>query len=98
LLEFSGILLRLTLEHTMRNVIDVAWQASKEQHEALDKKLLLELEQGKKKKSTTSPKEPIESTKGDDEEAESDDAGTSSTGIMSFARYMARYVCIRIKN
>jgi Protein of unknown function (DUF3684) len=62
-LEFPGILLRLTLKDTMRNVFDVAWQESKEQRNALDKSLLLELEQGKKKKLTTSPREATETKK-----------------------------------
>jgi len=88
LLEFSGILLRLTLEHTMRNVVDVAWQAGRADRDALDAKLRMELKlEQEKKKSKKSAKIAAET----EEVAVDDDSETaSSTSIMSFARFMAK--------
>ena len=71
-----GILLRLTLEHAMRNVFDVIWKESKEQHISLDKSCFWISSKERKRN---------QSTNWDNKEVESDNAGTSSTGIMSFA-------------
>jgi len=89
LLEFSGILLRLTLEHTMRNVVDVAWQAGRADRDALDAKLRMELKlEQEKKKSKKSAKVAAEL---EEVVAVDDDGETaSSTSIMSFARFMAK--------
>lgn len=88
LLEFSGILLRLTLEHTMRNVVDVSWQAGRADRDALDAKLRMELKlEQEKKKSKKSAKAAAEA----EEVAVDDDGETaSSTSILSFARFMAK--------
>lgn len=98
LLEFSGLVLRLALEHTMRNVIDVAWQAQRLEREALERQYAgqqqsqkntiasLVENNGSAKKITLT----TNTNKQEDDEDDSDEAGTSSTGFMTFARYMAR--------
>lgn len=82
LLEMAGILMRITLEHSMR-VIDATWQAGKAEREALDAKLIAEAYKGAQNNNGTSTEE-------EKEDASSEETG----GMMSFARYMARYVWV----
>lgn len=95
LLEFSGLVLRLTLEHCMRNVIDVAWQAGKAQRDALEAALRLEMLQRNKQSPRTNAIVAVDSTVGEHaqlDKADSTDTSSSSSskGLMSFALYMAR--------
>jgi Protein of unknown function (DUF3684) len=83
LLEMAGILLRITLEHSMR-VIDAAWQLGKADREAMDAKLIAE---AYKSNSGSSNNQSVEAER-KEPEASPDEVG----GMMSFARFMARYV------
>lgn len=76
LLQISGMLMRLTLEHSMR-IIDAAWQAGASEREALEAELL----------NSSNSKQETEAVAvvSNDEETEED-----KSGIMGFARFMAR--------
>jgi hypothetical protein len=96
LLECAGMLLRLTLEHTMRNCIDAAWRSSKAERDVLEakawKEWQLEREQRKKKGDSGQVDPGAESsTTAAGEECGADTTASSSTGtIMNFARFMAK--------
>lgn len=80
LLEFGGILLRLTLDHAF-GVLDEEWQQSSVEREALDKRLESESKVAKDEEAVAS---------GSDDKDETDTK--SSKSLMKFARFMARYV------
>ena len=80
LLEFSGILMRLTLEHSM-SLIGDEWIANAKEREALEAKLLLE-------GANEQPQAPTEMER---QESSVSDDGTSSS-LMTFAKFMARGV------
>jgi hypothetical protein len=84
LLEFAGILMRLTLEHTM-SIVDAEWQKNAPEREKVEK----ELKEAEKK---AKPKEhKPEETKQESQDDASDAAESSTTGgLMGFARFMAR--------
>ena len=92
LLELSGILLRLTLEHGMYQSIDVAWKQGASQRQALEEEL----------RRTQQVERRVPTHEEEDEKVEGKDAVEEapelekSTGasLMGFARFMARYVCV----
>jgi len=84
LLEFSGILMRLTLEHSMSMIGD-EWVANAKQREALEAKLL-------KEGAETKPEQEEVATLEREESTVSDDGTSSSSSLMSFAKFMARGV------
>ena len=101
LLEFSGILLRLTLEHGMRSV-GLDYERGASAREAIEKQLYEEqkkrqkqklLEQQQKKQvrgemDSGEQKEQKEDSKQEDEEAKS----SSSSSVWGFASFMAKGV------
>lgn len=90
LLELTGQLLRLTLEDTMYNVIDVAWKANAAERQRLENEL--RMQQSAKRPKQGSVVASLGSTPdgSDNGEAASEDAGDSTSGFMGFARFMAR--------
>jgi len=86
LLEFAGILMRLTLEHTM-SIIDVEWQANAPEREKLEKELK---EVARKDRNKTNERK-VDETK-QQAEGEGPDATEklSTSGLMGFARFMAK--------
>ena len=89
LLEFVGILMRLTLEHGMSK-IGQEWLASTEQREKLEATLLMKAEEQAKKK-----KLPVTKSATPDEQKEETE---SSSGFLSFAKFMAKGVKKQIVN
>ena len=90
LLECAGMLLRLTLEHTMRNRIDASWRSNQVEREALDAKAWKQwqLARERNKQSTSQSVGEEENIAIDSEDAVS---SSSSTGtMMNFARFMAK--------
>ena len=75
LLEISGMLMRLTLEHSMR-VIDAAWHAGAQEREALEAKLIKEAQPVQETEAEIAP--------------ENDEEVDGQPGLMGFARFMAR--------
>ena len=99
LLECAGMLLRLTLEHTMRNCIDAVWQSNKAERDILEakawKEWQIERDQRKNKSDNGDCSQMNPGAKDaptmTDEECDADDTASSSTGtIMNFARFMAK--------
>lgn len=91
LLELTGQLLRLTLEDTMYNVIDVAWKANAPERQRLE--IELRMQQSVKRPKQGSVVVATASTPdgSDNGEAAGEDAGDSAaSGFMGFARFMAR--------
>lgn len=79
LLEFAGILMRLSLDHAFA-LIDVSWQEGRLEREELEKKLRQDaLKNAEVKTKVTNDDESIASESG-------------ASGIVSFARFMARGV------
>lgn len=89
LLELTGQLLRLALEDTMYNVIDVAWKANAGHREQLERELQ---HQYARKWSRQLPSATVSSTPDGSENGEpgADDPDSSRSGLMGFARFMAR--------
>lgn len=88
LLEFAGMLMRLTLEHGMSQ-IGQEWVAGSVEREKLEAKLLKEAEeQSKKKQPLIKPVVP---------EVQKDEK-ESSGGFLSFAKFMAKGVTKQIVN
>jgi hypothetical protein len=85
LLEFSGILMRLSLEHAM-GLIDEEWKVNAPAREKLEKEL--EAEAKKRKDQLAEVNAPPEQA-GQEEEEDSGEADESS-GIFSFAKFMAK--------
>jgi Protein of unknown function (DUF3684) len=99
LLELAGILLRLTLEDTMYNVIDVAWKNNAPQRAGLEKELAIKAKNHKKSKtnqepSSSSSTSSLTNTNTTDEDGDegdaTDEASSGGGGFMGFARFMAR--------
>jgi hypothetical protein len=88
LLELAGILLRLTLEHTMYTVIDVAWTANAGERQALEQQLMREQKQ--KGGSKNLEKDVAASMAERKEDVEDSGESDRSTSLMGFARFMAR--------
>jgi hypothetical protein len=84
LLDFAGILMRLTLEHTM-SIVDVEWQINAPEREKLDKELKAEAE-----KKTKPAEQKVAEEKQEPQDEASDAAENSKGGLMGFARFMAR--------
>ena len=80
LLEFSGMLMRLTLENSM-SMIGEEWIAHIQEREALEAKLLLE---GAEEKSEE-PAQQLER-----QESTASDTDSTSSSLMTFAKFMAR--------
>mmetsp|Transcript_24134 Transcript_24134/g.59049 ORF Transcript_24134/g.59049 Transcript_24134/m.59049 type:complete len:1833 (-) Transcript_24134:1433-6931(-) len=87
LLEFSGILMRLTLEHGM-SALGVQYEKGAAERAKLDQELIKQEEEASK------TEEEETSGKAETEEAEDDDASkaSSSTSVWGFAKYMAKGV------
>lgn len=92
LLEFSGLLMRLTLEDTMYNVIDVQWKANAAQRERLEQEY--QQTNSKQPKKTESAVAAVEETVTGDEEDATVASSSMGSGWMGFARFMARYVSV----
>lgn len=96
LLEFSGLLMRLTLEHTMFNVIGVAYNNHEGQRQKEEAELLMKMKEsaGRGSIAEVTPKES--SIEDEDDEGrggdEDNNGGSGSGGLMGFARFMARGV------
>jgi hypothetical protein len=91
LLELAGILMRLTLEHTFLTHIDAAWKANSQARFKLEETLRLDARKNVKtpKEVTVQPSSAVEELDDDNDEASS---STQAGTLMSFARFMARYV------
>lgn len=99
LLEFSGLLMRLTLEDTMYNVIDVQWKANAMQRERLEQEYQQKSnsKQQQKSESVVSTAGTTEETAtGDEEDATVASSSSMGSGLMGFARFMARGVTKKI--
>jgi hypothetical protein len=83
LLEFAGVLMRLTLEHTM-SIVDAEWQKNAPEREKIEKEL-----KDAEKKAKPKEQKP-EETKEESQDDASDVAESSTGGLMGFARFMAR--------
>jgi hypothetical protein len=94
MLEFCGILMRLTLEHTM-SLVGVEWQKNTAERQALERKL--EAEQAQNTKSNSSSSESAKKADSQDEDDETVD-GSMTGGLMGFARFMAKGVKKKIVN
>jgi hypothetical protein len=86
LLEFSGILMRLTLEDTMYSVIDVKWKNKTAEREKLEKEYA-------SKKHVEDPAKPQSAEEVKPAAPEKESGGG---GLMGFARFMAKGVTQRI--
>lgn len=93
LLELAGQLMRLTLEDAMHRVIGAEYLRNAPRRERLERELLLA---GTKKSAAASGGGAINPSNATEDEAADDDAGaaesSSSSGILGFARFMARCV------
>ena len=97
LLEFSGLLMRLTLEDTMYNVIDVQWKANAAQRERLEQEYQTSKQQQQQKtkaKPVVAAAGTMEETATGDEEDATVASSSMGSGLMGFARFMARYVSV----
>jgi Protein of unknown function (DUF3684) len=91
LLEFSGLLMRLTLEHTMFNVIGVAYNSHEEQRQKEETELLKRMNESGLM-VTEAPKENnIEDDEGLGADEDNNNGG-SGGGLIGFAKFMARGV------
>lgn len=84
LLEFSGILMRLTLEHGMSMIGD-EWIAHTQEREALEAKLLL-------KDDAVDRKEMEKQAVLETQESTVSDSADGGSSLMTFAKFMARGV------
>eukprot|EP00934_Nitzschia_sp_Nitz4_P008537 Nitzschia sp. Nitz4//scaffold52_size167869//121498//127378//NITZ4_002288-RA/size167869-snap-gene-0.214-mRNA-1//1//CDS//3329554071//8527//frame0 len=91
LLEFSGILLRLTLEHGMRSV-GLEYERGAADRDALDRKLLEEYKQRQQQKKDR--REQLASVEQQEIDAGPDDEETkpSKSSVWGFASFMAKGV------
>lgn len=83
LLTMAGILLRLTLEDTMYSVIDPAYRATAEERDRREKELL-------RKDAEPRVQEPSQAVEAEQEEDVDSTTTISKSGIMGFARFMAK--------
>lgn len=91
LLEMAGILLRLTLEHNMYSQVDVAWKEHQAEREALEESLQQQ-EQARRRKEPSSKEIAASVHEAMRRRLPNWKSTTSSSGLMGFARFMARYV------
>jgi hypothetical protein len=90
-LELTGQLLRLTLEDTMYNVIDVAWKANAPERQRLENELRMQQSVKRPKQGSVVVATASTPDGSDNGEAAGEDAGDSAaSGFMGFARFMAR--------
>lgn len=98
ILEMTGIILRSVLEHAMRE-LDIQFRIHVPEYQALEQKLLLEQKQQQQPSkpattATTSSTTTTSSSVPTNEKNDPDDHVTSmtssSSGLMSFARFMAK--------
>lgn len=93
LLEFSGILMRLTLEHGM-SALGLEYEKGKVERAKLDKKLIQEEEEMMRKKSKMKHKFKSKDDSGEEKsnKEKSSSSSSSSSNVWGFAKYMAKGV------
>lgn len=89
LLEFSGILMRLSLEHAM-SLVEVEWKENAPAREKLEQEMLANSYKAAESSAAQAVSaEEDQSQQGEIAPAESEDT-TSSSGILGFAKFMAK--------
>jgi hypothetical protein len=97
LLQISGILLRLVLDHAF-GLLDTAWQATKEERDRLEAQALAE-DKRASSRTNSETDTTADETEGEDDEdslATNQSSTTKGRGLFGFARFMARGVKKRI--
>ncbi|GKY92960.1 hypothetical protein MPSEU_000264800 [Mayamaea pseudoterrestris] len=96
LLEFAGMLMRFTLEDTMFNMIDAAWQQNKAQRVMMQASLRKEQASTGKASLVKASMSAHQNEAKEDNEFDGDvaaePASLAGSGIMGFAKFMARGV------
>ncbi|CAB9498392.1 HATPase_c domain protein [Seminavis robusta] len=94
LLEFSGILMRLSLEHAM-SLLEVEWKESAPAREKTDKEIAANQFKAAADAKASSIAKKVEQD--DIDQTESDDAAsTTSGGLFGFAKFMAKGITKQI--
>jgi hypothetical protein len=92
LLEFSGVLMRLTLEHGM-SLLGVEYEKGAVERAKLEQHLLKQEEEKRKRKQTSTEVTPQPNEmKLEPEESTEDDTSSSSSSVWGFAKFMAKGV------
>ena len=93
LLEFSGVLMRLTLEHGM-SLLGVEYEKGAVQRAKLEQELLKQEEEKRKRKQTSTKvtPQPNEKKLETEESTVDETSSTSSSSVWGFAKFMAKGV------
>lgn len=86
LLEFSGILMRLSLEHAM-SLLEVEWKENAPARERLEKELESQAVEKALEAATSDPTEQVDT---EEEGKQKEDNENKSAGLFGFAKFMAK--------